>query len=142
LIEAKIELIAYTNLTTPQPDDYTKAYRMIGSAIDKMRGVYRNVGEDEKHLGYFPYEPLHDMRKELEKLGLANTEEGRARARHAINRAWKAMRYKFLVEFETPEPTRPIVVRNYRSVQKRGISPHRRGVLVETKSSSDEEDDS
>jgi hypothetical protein len=127
IIEAKNELLAYANLPKPTLESYAKAYRAIASAIDEMRGVYRNIGEDKEYVGYFPYEPLHDMRKALEELGHENiTAETRQHAWDAIQQAWLAMRYNFLSEFETPEPTHPILTRGSQRTQKRGISPNRR----------------
>jgi hypothetical protein len=130
LIEAKNELLAYAHLPAPTPEDYTKAYRTIATAIDEMRGGYRNVGEDEEHVGYFPYEPLHDMRKALKQLDYKNiSDEKRKQVGEAIEQAWLALRYNFLSEFETPEPTHPIWARGTRRVQKQGIAPKRRGVM-------------
>jgi hypothetical protein len=126
IIESKNELLSYANLPEPQMGDYAKAYRAIAAAIDEMRGVYQNVGEDRHYVGYFPYEPLHDMRKALKELGHENvTDSARKRTWDAIQQAWLSMRFSFLNEFDTPEPTNPILVAGTWRNQEPGSSPRR-----------------
>ncbi len=109
IIVAKNDLITYTHVTTPERDQSGRAHRSISRAIDEMRGVYRNVGESETDRGNYPYAPLHDMRLALKALGHdAPDAETRRLARRRILRAWNALRYKFRLEFEPVEPTRPI----------------------------------
>ena len=109
IIVAKNDLITYTHVTTPDRDQYGGAHRSISRAIDEMRGVYRNIGESETERGKYPYAPLHDMRLALKALGHDEPDaETRRLARHRILRAWNALRYKFRLEFEPVEPTRPI----------------------------------
>jgi len=128
VIYAKNELVAYANLEEPKADDFAIAYRAIATAIDEVRGVYRNVGENEKYVGYFPYEPLHDMRKALDELRPGNEpSHKREFAGAAIQQAWNAMRFDFLSEFDTPEPTQPIVNRNARRTQESGTASSYRG---------------
>jgi hypothetical protein len=43
-----------------------EAYRSLSVAIDSMRAVYRNVGETDRHIGFYPFETLHDLRRMLE----------------------------------------------------------------------------
>lgn len=74
-----------------------------------MRGVYRNVGENDDALGQYPYEPLHDMLRALVQLGYGEPTDGqRANARARVVRAWNALRVEFRREFEPPEPSHPI----------------------------------
>lgn len=117
----------YTDLVTPQAQDYNNAYRALSTVIDEMRGVYRNIGEDQQYVGTFPYEPLHDMRRAMEQLGNGKpTADRRREAREKIDQAWDAMRYDFLSEFETPEPLRPISKRDSKRIQRPGSKPRRR----------------
>ena len=111
LIQAKVDLKDYVQRSDHSEPRYGRAYRALSLAIDEMRGVYKNVGEDDNNVGRFPYEPLHDMRKALEELGWGDekcNEAALAKAEAAIDQAWNSLRLKFLAEFDPPEPTDPI----------------------------------
>ena len=109
LVEAKGRLIEYTHNPEPDPAAFNEAHRILSKAIDTVRGVYRNVDETEKEIGYYPFEPLHDMRKILVELGSGETtKEERKAARDRLVQSWNALRWAFLKEFSTPEPPHPI----------------------------------
>src|SRR5262249_50287734 len=109
-IEAKADIVDYVRDTQPTEEKYRRVQRSISKAIDGMRGVYRNVSETEAAIGLYPFEPLHDMRRELERLGCRDLD---AKARHAALKevidSWNAFRWSFLREFSTPMPTHHIV---------------------------------
>ena len=69
-----------------------------------------NVGESSQKIGLYPFEPLHDIRKCLEALGFTELD---ARQKQAyidkVDRAWDALRYCFLKEFDRPSAAYPIV---------------------------------
>lgn len=111
LIEAKNELIAYTMIRDAGPERFAETYKSLSKAIDEVRGVYRNVYEDDEHRGLFPYEPLHDMRKTLLALGPNPSAPQCDEAREAFKRSWDAVRPAFLAEFEPPVATRYITTR-------------------------------
>jgi len=97
---------------------YEQVYASLSRAIDEMRGVYRNVGETDTHLGLYPFEPLHDMRRALEQLGEQPTFAQAQMTRTQVNQAWESIRFKFLKEFEAPEPTDPILGRGSRDPRR------------------------
>ena len=110
MIEAKTAMLAYAATPTKQDDAYRSAYRQISRAIDEVRTVYRNVGEDAYYIGWYPYEPLQDMRKSFEALRDNPNDVALSRqTAEEIERAWAALRWPFLAEFGAPEPTDPIV---------------------------------
>ncbi|WP_315722834.1 MULTISPECIES: hypothetical protein [unclassified Bradyrhizobium] len=118
-IEAKAELVDYTH--DPQPDQakFGKAHRAISTAIDMMRAAYRNVEETEASIGFFPFEPLHDMRRSLEKIGFVNvSHQSQQLARKEMLSAWNAFRWSFLREFSAAGPTHYIVERNKRDPRR------------------------
>jgi hypothetical protein len=121
LIEAKNELVAYT--MDPSPERYVQAYKQLSKAIDEVRGVYLNVGEDERHRGWYPYQPLHDMLTTLEDLGPSPYAAKCLEAKDQIEQAWNALRPNFLAEFEPPEPTDPIIHWGARDRRKKGSAP-------------------
>lgn len=119
MIEAKNEAIAYTHLPQPSQADFAKSWTALSIVIDQMRGVYRNVGETDTAIGHFPFEPLHDIRISLEKLGYGSLEPVESKkARHAIIDSWNALRASFLREFETPPPRHPIITRGARDPRR------------------------
>jgi hypothetical protein len=112
-IEAKGGLLTFTHLETPSADDFGKAHHSLSVAIDMMRSVYRNVGETSSVIGWYPYEPLHDMRRALDKLGWqGSSPEQRKAARDEVVSAWNSFRFRFLAEFPAAEPVHPIVERS------------------------------
>jgi hypothetical protein len=73
IIKAKSALFAYTQIEKPTQRDYVAAFCAISETIDNMRSVYKNVGETNRLVGLYPYEPLHDMRRALQTLSRART---------------------------------------------------------------------
>ena len=113
MIEAKGALVQYTHNPNPDQRAFGEAHRVLSSAIDSVRGVFRNVEETEAEIGLFPFEPLHDMRRALESLGFVDVSVGKQEiARKQIIRSWNALRWAFLKEFSTPETAHPITSRN------------------------------
>ncbi|WP_332118285.1 hypothetical protein [Azorhizobium caulinodans] len=113
VVKSKCQIVEYTYIDSPDIKSYHQAHASLSLAIDLVRGVYRNVGETDREVGYYPYEPLHDMRKALEELGWENVDgQKQDRAREKIQRAWNSLRRPFLKEFSMPEPAFPIVERH------------------------------
>ncbi len=116
IVDTKSVLVAYCEQPTTEIDDFIEARRRISQAIDYMRIVYKNILESDRYIGFYPYEPLHDMRRAL------NTVDPRKRAdisfdekrivKHQIIDAFLALRENFLEEFDLHEPTKPVVGAN------------------------------
>jgi hypothetical protein len=110
MITAKNALVAYTHNPAPAKQDFSDAVMQLSLAIDQMRGVYRNVGENPEAIGRFPFEPLHDMRRTMEELKWQDPAESRReKARAEIETAWNALRWKFLHEVSAPFPDEPVI---------------------------------
>ena len=123
IVSAKAELIYYCHLEKPTVDDYLIAARELSECIDTMRIVYRNVGETDELIGYYPYSPLHHMRKQLETLDPRKgtlTSDHRYAVRTEIWHAFNAIREHFLDEFDIDEPTRPIVIHRMKRKKQEG----------------------
>lgn len=121
MIEAKNELVACVE--DPSPPQRAQAYKRLSKAIDEVRGVYLNVGEDSAYRGLYPYEPLHDVRRILRGLGESPSEQELREARDRIQNAWHALRPAFLAELEPAEPTSPITYWWARDKRKEGRTP-------------------
>jgi len=99
MVDAKGELIQYTNDSCPDQAAFGKAHDKLSKATDLVRGVYRNVGETERNIGLYPFEPLHDMRKCLDRLGFKSvTPDQQTQARLEFVSSWNALRREFLRE--------------------------------------------
>jgi hypothetical protein len=118
VIEAKVELIAYTHDPERTSAKYISVFKVLSTAIDEMRGVYRNVGEGRREVGLYPYEPLHDMRKALVSLGPNPDPQAAEKAREKIKQGWDSLRFEFLQEFNPPEPTNPITEQDTRDPRR------------------------
>ena len=114
MVTSKNLCVKYT--LYPSTETYVDAWLSLSSSIDSMRSVYRNVGEDKSSIGFFPFEPLHDMRKILERLKIQLDDETtrhsrkqlREDARTKLLEAWDGLRSRFLLEFGAPFPSMPI----------------------------------
>jgi hypothetical protein len=85
VIETKGVLLEYTHDPAPTFESHRAATKAVARTIDRMRGVYRNVGETRTEVGHYPFEPLHDMRRTLQELGRENpTPERRKQARRDL----------------------------------------------------------
>jgi hypothetical protein len=113
IIKAKSELIYFTHLQAPDHAQYMRAFTAISETLDNMRSVYGNVGETKRLIGYYPYEPLHDMRRVLQSLDprkvTPETRVDPSVARDAIIRSFQAVRESFLEELELEPPDKPIL---------------------------------
>ena len=118
IVKAKSALLVYCKMPNPSVEHYWKAAAQLSECIDNMRIVYANVGETNELIGYYPFEPLHDMRRAFETLD--PTIETSATPKDPdwvwgeIREAFNAIREHFLDEFEIEEPSKPIVVQGAR----------------------------
>lgn len=110
--------------TSVQESDYIDAYAKVSIAIDGMRSVYRNHGEFERYVGYYPFSTLHDVRLAL----ASDFAEGRfadagfrKRRMDQIDGWWRLFRRRFLVELETPEADEPVIERQAADRRRRGV---------------------
>lgn len=127
IVNTKAVLISYCEREQSSVEDYLDAYCHMLRTIDYMRIVYANVGETDELIGYYPYEPLHDMRRALESIdprrGFAIGVAERAAARDDIWEAFNALRESFLNEFTLEEPAEPILATRARRRKKASASP-------------------
>lgn len=123
IVRAKSALICYIDNPDKNMEGYLRAYHHLSECIDYMRIVYRNVGETDKLIGKYPYEPLHDMRRAWDRIDpqgrLISKDELKA-ARDRIWTAFGALRERFLEELDLEEPARPLIERDLARVKKEG----------------------
>ncbi len=118
IVRTKSALYAFCEKTFPTADDYITAFCRISETLDNMRIVYRNVGETDDLIGLYPYTPLQDMRRALQTLDPAKsqnvTPEARQLARDAILQSFYALRETFLEELDLEAPTNPLLTSSSR----------------------------
>ena len=125
IVRAKSSLIVYLDKPNRTVDDYFHAYQHLSQCIDYMRIVYRNVGETDKLIGKYPYEPLHDMRRSIESVDPRKgqvTEDALLVARADIWDAFNALRERFLEELDLETPERPIIAAGAKRKNKEGAA--------------------
>ncbi len=118
IVRAKSALTLYCEKGRTDVDFYLAAFHVLSEAIDSLRVVYRNVDETSETIGYYPYEPLHDMRRYFEAIDPrhreATTKEEFRTAQAQIVESFLALREVFLDEIDVAEPSSPIVQRDAR----------------------------
>ncbi len=68
IVQTKSALLLYCKTPSPTGEQYLRAAAQLSECIDYMRIVYANVGETRELIGYYPFEPLHDMRRAFKTL--------------------------------------------------------------------------
>jgi hypothetical protein len=124
IVKTKSALLTYCEKPYLSTDDYLAASSRISETIDTMRIVYRNVGETNGLVGYYPYAPLHDMRRALQTLDPRTvsdvSQEQRSLARDCINQSFAALRETFLEELDLDEPDHPLLISGARRLKVPG----------------------
>lgn len=104
-VEAKGLLVRYCS--SAGQTDYYEARTKLSNVVDKVRAVYRNIGETDQKVGVRPFEPLMDMFKKFENLKPApgQLQPPFDEAEKNITDSWQAFQDVFLKEFDRPEPS-------------------------------------
>lgn len=109
LIDAVQSAIQYTHLEEPTQQEYSSVLVKLSSAIDEVRGLFCNLGEGDKNLKLYPFEPLKDIYGLLKTLsyGKRFDIDKATVERVKILKLWKSVRQELLKEFDREEPTFP-----------------------------------
>lgn len=122
IVQAKSALLLYCKTPSPTHEQYLRAAAQLSECVDYMRIVYANVGETAELIGYYPFEPLHDMRHVFKTLdptvASSNAIKDVQYVEHEIWESFKAIREHFLDEFDIEEPSHPILERGTRRKRK------------------------
>lgn len=109
MIFAVNEAIQYTHRKKNSNAEYGEVLARLSSVIDELRSVYKNIDETESYIGLYPFEPLKDIRGEIEELGFGKLKKSSSeRARDNILHNWKSIRSSFLHELDRVEPTKAV----------------------------------
>jgi hypothetical protein len=122
----KQDIVSYCQKGKNDLENYVELYSKLSTAIDNMRVLFRNVGESKTHIGLYPYETLHDFRRQLEKLDPRNGAVPRSEMSlisQSVVSSFQAFRDVFLIELGQIEPGFPIVVSNLKRLRKGGVDP-------------------
>jgi len=100
------DAVQYTHLQSPSQEEYAKVLKSLSYAIEEMRAVFANVGEDEKRIGIFPFESMKLIRGGISSLGFSDSfqKDQAPFTRSEIVERWKVLRKTFLLELERDIP--------------------------------------
>ena len=109
LVEAVQVAAQYTYLQTPTQDQYANALTKLSIAIEEVRGVFVNLGENDSEIGLYPFEPIKDIRGLISDLGFGESFNKKIanESRKKVFALWKDVRKEILKEFDREEPTFP-----------------------------------
>lgn len=126
IVRTKSVLFTYCEKPYSSTDDYLAAYCHISETIDNMRIVYANAGETARLIGYYPYAPLHDMRRALQSIDprtrASISQAERELVRDAILQSFYALRENMLEELDLEEPSHPLLISGGRRLKKPGAT--------------------
>jgi hypothetical protein len=107
LVRAVQGAYSYTNQSQPSFDQYSKVLTDLSVVIDEARGIFENLPVRGKPVGWYPFEPIKEIRRDLYNLGYgeAVTAEKLDALRSRIDRRWKLVRKELLREFDRDVPT-------------------------------------
>lgn len=109
LIPAVQAAIQYTYLRSPDQRDFAETQQALATAIDMLRGVFRNIPTRDP-VGLYPFENLKDISKIVDWLqyGSKFRSDEAKRARRCIVRLWQEMHAAMLREFDRSVPREPV----------------------------------
>jgi hypothetical protein len=107
MVGAVAAALTYTELPTPSKDNYADVLRRLSAAIEAVRGFYANVPSGVPSSGWYPFEPVKQIREQIKALGFGDeaTAERRSDAHDQIYDMWRRVRARFLAELEVEVPT-------------------------------------
>jgi hypothetical protein len=98
--------ISYTYHHNNTKEKYLEVLYELSKSIDEVRSVYKNLHEDEKQIGHYPFESLKTIYKIIESLNYEDSDIKKLEIeREKIRTHWKQIRQTFLAEFDRSEPT-------------------------------------
>ncbi|WP_339161814.1 hypothetical protein [Methylobacterium bullatum] len=119
ITQTKNTLINFTYKSKPTEKEYEEAQQKLYNTIDLVRAVYKNIGETDKEIGFYPFEPLHDMRRSFDLCDPAlSSIDRRRQARGELVTAWHSLKSAFLQEFPRASPIAPMVERGTRDPRR------------------------
>lgn len=109
LVEVIQDAIQYTHLVSPPQSEFARVQKSLSTAVDEIRGVFMNLGQNEASVGLYPFESMKDICGIVSKLGFGNsvTPEKSKDARDEIVAKWKKLRLNFLGECSRGIPIDP-----------------------------------
>ena len=107
MVGAVAAALTYTELPTPSKDNYADVLRRLSAAIEAVRGFYANVPSGVSSSGWYPFEPVKQIRDQIKALGFGDeaTAERRGDTHDQVYDMWRRVRERFLTELEVEVPT-------------------------------------
>lgn len=107
LVKAVQKANQYTYIECPSRDQHSETLCCLSGAIEEIRGVFMNLGENNINIGLYPFEPVKDIFGLINDLGCNKqlSEDERKTTRDKIFALWSDMRKELLKEFDREVPT-------------------------------------
>jgi hypothetical protein len=107
MIGAVASALTYTEIPAPSKEQYADVLRRLSSAIESVRGFYANVPSSASSTGWYPFEPVKQIREQIQELGFGDqaSAERRADVHDRVYDMWRRARQRFLAELEVEVPT-------------------------------------
>lgn len=109
LIEAVQKANRYTYIECPTREQFSETLCSLSAAIEEVRGVFKNIGESNREIGLYPFEPVKDIYGLISDLKCDKqlTDDERNNIRTKIFALWSDVRRELLKEFDREMPTFP-----------------------------------
>lgn len=107
LVRAVQSAYCYTYECQPSFEQHCRVLKELRIVIDEARGVFENIRIPEDPRGWYPFQPIKDMYKDILVFGYGvnvSLEEQEA-LRSRIDKRWKLVRSELLREFDRDVPT-------------------------------------
>jgi hypothetical protein len=122
----KQDMISYCQRGVNDTNQFIEIYGRLSVAIDNMRVVFCNVGESKEYIGLYPYETLHDFRRQLEAIDprkkQVSVEDMRVASKNIVS-SFQAFRDVFLIELRPVQPDFPVISKTMNRLRKKGVDP-------------------
>lgn len=97
----------YFSVNNPSNEDFVNARIALRIAIDEVRGVFKNINENDTQIGLYPFEPIkqiYDLLSRSHHMDSLSSENRNIFKQEAFG-YWKDVRKVLLKEFDREIPT-------------------------------------
>jgi hypothetical protein len=107
LVDAVQDTVQFTHLAQPEPSAFSQLMKKLSVVVDDFRSLYKNLREDKRSGGLYPFDSLKEIQDTVSKYYLAK-DYSKAKQEETLGQViqlWKKVRGPVLEEFDRLAPT-------------------------------------
>lgn len=107
MVEAISAAFIYIETADPTEQQYLATLQKLSATIEEVRGVFKNIPTSASADGWYPFEPVKQIYKQIKDLGFGDMAKGKDRKKigSIVSNMWRENRSRLLAEFDRDKPT-------------------------------------